>query len=100
MTEEIKRIDESQQAEFKRKSLMSNDLTGEQIYYRSCKTCHAGGKRDVGPALDHMDEHYPDDHKLIAFLRKGKGIMPPQTKDVLNDNEMQSLVRYLRQLHQ
>jgi cytochrome c2 len=100
MTEEIKRIDESKQAEFKRKSLMSNDLTGEQIFFRSCNTCHPGGKKNVGPSLEQMDDHFPDDAKLIAFLRKGKGIMPPQTKDVLNDNEMLSLVSYLRQLNQ
>jgi mono/diheme cytochrome c family protein len=98
MSEEMKRIDESKLADQKRQASMSNDLNGEQIFFRTCNECHAGGKANVGPALDKLDEHFPDDSKLIAFIRKGKGVMPPVPKDVLNDNEMASLITYLRKL--
>ncbi len=100
MGQEMKRIDESKLAEQKRQASMSNDLNGEQIFFRTCNQCHPTGKANVGPALDKLDEHYPDDSKLIAFIRKGKGVMPPVPKDVLDDAEMASLVVYLRKLNQ
>ena len=98
MDKEIKRIDESKLAELNRQAAMSNDLNGEQIFFRTCNECHPTGKKNVGPALDQLDEHFPDDSKLIAYIRKGKGVMPPVPKDVLNDAEMSSLIRYLRKL--
>ncbi len=100
MDKEMKRIDESKLAEAKRQASMSNDLNGEQIFFRTCNECHPSGKKNVGPALDKLDEHYPDDSKLIAFIRAGKGVMPPVPKDVLNDAEMSSLIRYLRKLNE
>lgn len=100
MSEEVKRIDESKLAEQRKQAAMSNDLNGEQIFFRTCNECHPTGKKNLGPALDKIDEHFPDDSKLIAFIRAGKGIMPPVPKDVLNDQEMANLVLYLRKLNQ
>ena len=101
MSEEMKRIDESKLADQKRQASMSNDLNGEQIFFRTCMECHAGAKANVGPALDQLEEHFPDDNKLIAFIRVGhsgtKGYMPPVPKSVLDDAEMTSLVAYLAQ---
>jgi mono/diheme cytochrome c family protein len=98
MSEEMKRIDESKLADQKRQASMSNDLNGEQIFFRTCNECHPGGKANVGPALDKLDEHFPDDSKLIAYIRKGTVVMPPVPKSVLNDTEMSSLITYLRKL--
>ncbi len=98
MSEEMKRIDQSNLADQKREAAMSNDLNGEQIFFRTCNECHPGGKANVGPALDKLDEHFPDDSKLIAYIRKGKGVMPAVPKEVLNENEMRSLITYLRKL--
>jgi mono/diheme cytochrome c family protein len=100
MSEEIKRIDEEKHSENEKQASMSTDLNGEQIFFRSCNTCHALGKKSaLAPALDQLEEHFPTDQLLKAFLRKGKGIMPAQTKDVLNDKEMESLIVYLRHIN-
>ena len=101
MSEEVKRIDESKQAEQQRQSAMSNDLNGEQIFFRTCNECHPSGRGNLGPSLEKLDEHFPDDAKLTAFLRRGSkaGIMPPLPKDIINDAEMSALLRYLRKLN-
>ncbi len=50
----------------------------------------------MGPALDKMDEHFPSDDQMKRFIRVGKGVMPAQGKDTLNDIELDNLVKYLR----
>jgi mono/diheme cytochrome c family protein len=100
MSEEIKRIDELKHSESEKQASMSTDLNGEQIFFRSCNTCHPTGRKGpLAPALDQLDEHFATDQLLKSFLRKGKGIMPAQTKDVLNDKEMDSLIVYLRHIN-
>ena len=100
MSEEMKRIAENKQLEREKQASMSTDLNGEQVFFRSCNTCHPGGKKGpLAPALDQLEEHFPSDQQLKAYLRKGKGIMPPQTKDVLNDKEMDALISYLRRIN-
>jgi mono/diheme cytochrome c family protein len=100
MSEEIKRIDELKHSESEKQASMSTDLNGEQLFFRSCSTCHPSGKQGpLAPALDQLDEHFPTDQALKAFLRKGKGIMPAQTKDVMDDQEMNSLIVYLRHIN-
>jgi hypothetical protein len=53
----------------------------------------------MGPRLDKMDVDFPTDDSLKKFLRKGKGMMPPQTVDSINDVELGNLVTYLRGLN-
>lgn len=98
MGEEMRRIEAAKQANQMRDASMSTNLTGEQIFVRSCNTCHPGGKEGMGPRLDRISEDFPTDATLIAFIRKGKGMMPAQPKDSLNDDEMNNLVGYLRNL--
>jgi mono/diheme cytochrome c family protein len=98
MSEEMKRIDAVKKAEQVRQESGSTNLTGEQIFIRTCNTCHPGGRAGMGPTLENMGKDFPDDAKLKAFLRQGKGIMPPQPKEVLNDQEMDNLISYLRAL--
>jgi mono/diheme cytochrome c family protein len=100
MSEEIKRIDENKHSLSERAASLSTDLNGEQLYFRSCNTCHPTGRQGpMGPALDHVNEHFPTDAALRDFIRKGKGVMPAQTKDVMDDKEMDSLIAYVRHIN-
>lgn len=97
MKEEMRRIEEVKKANANQAASRSTNLTGEQIFVRSCNTCHPGGdKGPYGPSLIDMDKDFPSDDQLKAFLRKGKGIMPPLPVSSINDQELDSLVQYLR----
>jgi mono/diheme cytochrome c family protein len=96
MGEEVKRIRAVNEVEKQRAQSQSTDLTGEQVFIRSCNTCHPRGRAGMGPSLDKMDEHFPTDQQLKRFIRMGKGVMPAQTADVVNDTELDNLVKYLR----
>ncbi len=96
MGEEVKRIRAVNEVEKQRAQSQSTDLTGEQVFIRSCNTCHPRGRQGMGPALDQLNEHFPSDANLKRFLRMGKGIMPAQTPDAINDTEMDNLIKYLR----
>lgn len=96
MGEEVKRIQAVKEMERERAQSQSTDLTGEQVFIRSCNTCHPRGRQGMGPALDKMDEHFPADDQMKRFIRMGKGVMPAQGKDTLNDIELDNLVKYLR----
>jgi cytochrome c5 len=98
MSEEMRRIEQMQKEKQRREKQMTTDLSGEQIFIRSCNSCHPGGKAGMGPALDKLSEHFPNDEKLKKFIRQGVGAMPPQPKDVLDDQELANLIYYLRNL--
>lgn len=98
MGEEMRRIEAAKQASKLQQASNSTNLTGEQLFVRSCNTCHPSGKLGMGPRLDRVAEDFPTDAALAAFIRKGKGIMPPQPKDSLNDDEMNNLIAYVRNL--
>jgi mono/diheme cytochrome c family protein len=97
LSEEMKRIEASRQYEEKQEASRSTDLTGDQIFIRSCNTCHPGGKQGMGPNLLDISEKY-DDANLKRIIRKGKGIMPAQPPNVINDIELDRLVAYLKTL--
>lgn len=96
ISEEARRIESVRQAQLRRQAQMSDDLTGAQVFVRSCNTCHPGGLSGLGPGLEHLSEHFPDDRSLVEFIRTGSGEMPAQTEAVLNDREMENLIIYLR----
>jgi mono/diheme cytochrome c family protein len=97
MREEIRRIEEVKKQQMASDQSRSTNLTGEQIFIRSCNTCHPSGKLGMGPSLINMDQRFPTDDALKKLIRSGKGIMPPQPKTTLNDQELDNLVAYLRQ---
>jgi mono/diheme cytochrome c family protein len=99
MKEEIKRIEAVKQAQQANEASRSDNLTGEQVFIRSCNTCHPSGKKGFGPSLIAMDDHFPTDDKLKALIRDGKGAMPGQPPATLNDRELSNLVDYLRRLN-
>lgn len=98
MGEEVKRIRAVNEMEKERAQSQSTDLTGEQVFIRSCNTCHPRGRQGVGPALDQLSEHFATDEMLKRFIRMGKGVMPANPKETLNDVELDNLVKYLRAL--
>lgn len=98
MSEEIRRIEEQQKITQRREKQMTTDLSGQQLFVRSCNSCHPGAKAGMGPALDQLGEHFPTDDKLKKFIRQGVGMMPPQPPDAINDVELENLVQYLRSL--
>lgn len=98
MTEEMRRINAVEAEKARKAEGQSSNLSGEQIFIRTCNTCHVGGRKGMGPALTEIDEHFPTDERLKAFIRQGVGMMPPQPPEVLNDKEMTSLILYLREL--
>ena len=99
MSEEVRRIEQVKQLEQQREAQGTTNLTGNQIFIRSCNTCHPGGRQGMGPSLDRLAEHFPEDKSLKVFIRKGRGTMPAQPKETISDQELDSLVGYLRQLH-
>jgi mono/diheme cytochrome c family protein len=102
MKEEIKRIEAMKQAHEASQSARTSNLNGEQIYVRSCNTCHPSRRHSVGGSqedlLDSLDKRFPEDAALKAFIRHGKGVMPAQPVTTLNDKELDNLVEYLRRL--
>ena len=100
MSEEMKRINEVNRAQQSRDAARSTNLTGEQVFIRTCNTCHPGGKEGMGPSLEKVNQDLPDDNALKKFIRSGKGMMPGQPKEVLNDQELDGVVQYIRSLNQ
>src|SRR5262249_26532100 len=98
LPEEVKRIEAVRRAELEHQAATSTNLNGEQIFVRSCNTCHPGGDKGLGPSLVKINQHFADDAALTAFIRRGKGTMPAQGKEALNDQELASLIAYLRAL--
>lgn len=98
MSEEMRRIESVRQAEKQADASRSTNLSGEQLFIRSCNTCHPAGRAGMGPSLADLNEHFPDDVMLKQYIRKGKGIMPGQPKSAMNDEELDNLVVYLRAL--
>jgi mono/diheme cytochrome c family protein len=98
MGEEMKRIEAAKQASKLRAASRSTNLTGEQLFIRTCNTCHPGGKEGMGPRLDKLSVNFITDDSLKAFIRHGRGMMPAQPPEVLNEEEMNNLIAYLREL--
>jgi cytochrome c2 len=99
MSEEMRRIEGVKLAQRQRELAHSGNLTGEQLFIRSCNTCHPGGKAGMGPSLESVNQHFPDDAALKKFIRTGKGIMPGQPAATMNEDEVAALILYVRNLH-
>lgn len=97
LSEEMKRIKASKEYEARQDASRSTDLTGEQIFIRSCNTCHPGGKQGMGPSLLGISEKY-DEAMIKKIIRNGKGIMPAQPPSVINNTELDRLIDYLKTL--
>jgi mono/diheme cytochrome c family protein len=81
---------------------------GENVYKQRCVLCHGAGGKGDGPGAaalnpkprDHTDATYMNtqtDEQLLASIRNGKGQMPAWGS-ILNENEIQSVLMYVRTL--
>jgi mono/diheme cytochrome c family protein len=69
--------------------------TGERVFMQYCHQCHPGGETGIGPAINNKP--------LPTFLmklqiRRGLGAMPAFPERVINEEDLTSLVHYLKTL--
>ena len=96
VSEEVRQIERVKQAQKEELAGRSEQLTGQQVFIRSCNTCHPGGCAGAGPSLEEINNRFPTDAQLAKFIRTGSGQMPPQPPSVLTDQELANLISYLR----
>ncbi len=59
---------------------------------KNCMSCHELDKKKVGPAFKDIAAKKPDEAKLIAALKEGKG---HPVKVAATDAELKTLVQYV-----
>jgi cytochrome c oxidase cbb3-type subunit 3 len=72
---------------------------GQQIYNRSCASCHgsAGQGGGIGPRLaDRVTGDFPDIADQEQFIADGKGSMPG-FEDRLTPEQIEAVARYTRE---
>jgi len=68
---------------------------GEAAFDQNCSRCHPGGEKGLAPAINNK----PLPGFLIKFqVRHGLGAMPAFSKQELPPEELDDLVRYLKEL--
>jgi mono/diheme cytochrome c family protein len=83
---------------------------GEVVYLARCALCHGETGKGDGPAgraldpkpRDHTDGSYMStltDEDIKTQIMDGKGAMPPH-KDLINEQELESVILYVRSLSQ
>lgn len=82
-------------------TVASNPMeVGKTVYDHSCVTCHgADGKLGLNGAKDLSVSQLNDDDKK-TLIRNGKNSMPPYSKDVLTDEQLDAVVLYIGTLKQ
>lgn len=68
---------------------------GQQVFMEFCNGCHPGGTAGLGPAINNK--------RLPGFLirtqvRRGLGVMPGFSEEVISDEALDALVEYLAAL--
>ncbi len=70
-------------------------VLGRRVFMEYCNSCHPGGEGGLGPAINNK----PLPAWLIRFqVRRGLGVMPAFSDDVISDEELRSVSRYLVRL--
>jgi mono/diheme cytochrome c family protein len=70
-------------------------VRGAMQFASYCQLCHPGGQRGVGPQLIGIRD---SDSQIKAVIRSGKSNMPPFDAAHIPDDDLQSLVDYIRSL--
>ncbi len=61
-----------------------------------CATCHGPGAKGAdAPALAGLSRPYPE---FVRIVREGTGEMPPHSKDVVSDEQLSVIYKWLVQL--
>ncbi len=84
-----------------RTPLADEALTGRDLYTMACARCHGldlGGIEDTAPSLGPTSEAAEDsDSRLAKRIREGEDDMP-RFGNVLNDQQIELIVAYLREI--
>jgi cytochrome c6 len=91
-------------ASFQASSFAADDAA-KSLYQAKCAACHGAdgtGNTPAGKKLNARDFHAPEvlkqtDAELLETMMKGKNKMPAY-KDKLKEDELKSLVAYVREL--
>ena len=65
---------------------------GEQVFYRHCHQCHAGGESALGPAIN--NKPLPG-WLMRTQVRYGLGVMPAFSEQEIGDRDLDNLIAYL-----
>lgn len=72
------------------------EQAGKQAFDRVCKVCHGEeGRGGAGPTLVPFDRELDD---VMTIVREGTGQMPPISAERVSDQELGSIVSYLKSL--
>ncbi len=70
---------------------------GERVYAQYCNACHPGGDRGAGPALKPLLPNLSDD-QIRNIVRHGKRPMPSYNENSISNDQLSSLVLFVRTL--
>ena len=71
--------------------------TGQRVFSQYCNSCHPGGERGAGPALKPLIPAISD-AQISYIVRHGKRPMPGYNQDIISEDQLASLLLYLRTL--
>jgi mono/diheme cytochrome c family protein len=71
------------------------ETTGARLFGRFCYQCHPGGEAGVGPALN--DKPLPE-IAIRTQIREGVGAMPAFDGDLLRDEEVAAIAKYVQEM--
>ncbi|MDH4276196.1 MAG: cytochrome c [Gammaproteobacteria bacterium] len=82
-------------------ALAANVFNGKEVFNRHCASCHGRSGEGIMPGMPnftHGDRLFTKpDETLRESIRQGSGIMPGFSA-ILNDQDIQDVVAYLRSL--
>lgn len=73
----------------------AHEARGERLFHRFCYQCHPGGEAGLGPALN--DKPLPE-VAIATQIREGVGAMPAFSAELLPDDDVDAIIRYLKDL--
>lgn len=68
---------------------------GQHVFMEYCNGCHPGGAGGLGLAIN--DKPLPD-FAIRTQVRRGLGVMPGFSEEIISDEELNDLVVYLKTL--
>jgi mono/diheme cytochrome c family protein len=71
------------------------EAKGARLFSRYCYKCHPNGSAGLGPALN--DKPLPE-LAIRTQIRKGVGAMPAFDEDLLKDEDVAALAKYVQEL--
>ncbi len=71
--------------------------SGERVFAQYCNACHPGGDQGAGPALKPRLPTLSDD-QIRTIVRHGKRPMPAYNESLISNDQLASLVLFVRTL--